>query len=130
MQVALPQTECVYWLYSGGQWWIDLGEIIPGQARRASHCVEERSRGAEKPAGTSTCSLSGESLFTMSKAKTKNENKTEKALAAEKEQFNKQQVSIFWYVRVQSLCEEIGSKSDFILFFYIEEFINTILNVE
>lgn len=32
----------------------------------------------------------------MSKAKTKNENKTEKALAAEKEQFNKQQVSVFF----------------------------------
>lgn len=31
----------------------------------------------------------------MSKAKTKNENKTEKALAAEKEQFNKQQVRVF-----------------------------------
>lgn len=30
----------------------------------------------------------------MSKQKTKNENKTEKALAAEKEQFNKQQVSV------------------------------------
>lgn len=29
----------------------------------------------------------------MSKSKTKNENKTEKALAAEKEQFSKQQVS-------------------------------------
>lgn len=33
----------------------------------------------------------------MSKAKTKNENKTEKALAAEKEQFNKQQVSAFFF---------------------------------
>lgn len=32
----------------------------------------------------------------MSKAKTKNENRTEKALAAEKEQFNKQQVSVFF----------------------------------
>lgn len=30
----------------------------------------------------------------MSKQKTKTENKTEKALAAEKEQFNKQQVSV------------------------------------
>lgn len=33
----------------------------------------------------------------MSKAKTKNENRTEKALAAEKEQFNKQQVSVFFF---------------------------------
>lgn len=31
----------------------------------------------------------------MSKTKNKSENKTEKALAAEKEQFNKQQVSFF-----------------------------------
>lgn len=33
----------------------------------------------------------------MSKTKNKSDNKTEKALAAEKEQFNKQQVSNFLY---------------------------------
>lgn len=38
-----------------------------------------------------------ERINNMSKAKTKTENKTEKALAAEKEQFNKQQVSVFLF---------------------------------
>lgn len=67
----------------------------------------------------------------MSKAKNKNENKTEKALAVEKEQFNKQQVSALCYVLVQPLCEKVDSESDFYLFiFYIEHLINTILNVE
>jgi len=33
----------------------------------------------------------------MSKTKNKSENKTEKALAAEKEQFGKQQVSLFYF---------------------------------
>lgn len=35
----------------------------------------------------------------MSKAKSKSDNKTEKALAAEKEQFNKQQVKYSFWLR-------------------------------
>lgn len=36
----------------------------------------------------------------MSKTKNKSDNKTEKALAAEKEQFNKQQVRFFIYIYI------------------------------
>ena len=37
----------------------------------------------------------------MSKTKTKSENKTEKALAAEKEQFGKQQVSDLCFIKAE-----------------------------
>lgn len=44
----------------------------------------------------------------MSKTKTKNENKTEKALAAEKELFNKQQVSVGWIVLSKAIKNSLS----------------------
>lgn len=57
--------------------------------------IQRRKSADEQPKLVHWIEPSTERSSNMSKAKAKNENKTEKALAAEKEQFNKQQVSVF-----------------------------------
>lgn len=90
---------------------------------RTFHCPDEE-RGTDftlitlslpDGCGTNSSLLTRSALTKMSKAKSKNDNKTEKALAAEKEQFNKQQVNHEWslnqgeyfldsYIVIVSVC--------------------------